>query len=114
MLVKFEAYGGMFVHHCHNLEHEDDGMMRNYEVQSARADTLADAASRCDWAETQKQVSWVPVRSGLVLEATAELGAAADWRPVPGTPLLSAGCYRVNVASALPKELFRLRHPAKS
>lgn len=25
--------GGSFVQHCHNLEHEDDGMMRNFMVQ---------------------------------------------------------------------------------
>ena len=23
---------GLFLYHCHNLEHEDDGMMRNYRV----------------------------------------------------------------------------------
>lgn len=30
--LKFEDYTGIFVYHCHNLEHEDMGMMRNYEV----------------------------------------------------------------------------------
>ena len=25
-------YTGTFVYHCHNLEHEDMGMMRNFEV----------------------------------------------------------------------------------
>lgn len=30
--VSFERYAGMFLYHCHNLEHEDMGMMRNYAV----------------------------------------------------------------------------------
>jgi suppressor of ftsI len=33
VLVRFENYKGTFLYHCHNLEHEDAGMMRNYEVQ---------------------------------------------------------------------------------
>lgn len=34
VLVKFEDYAGMFLYHCHNLEHEDGGMMRNYRVDA--------------------------------------------------------------------------------
>ncbi|MBI3175350.1 MAG: multicopper oxidase domain-containing protein [Chloroflexi bacterium] len=30
----FEGFAGMFLYHCHSLEHEDGGMMRNYEVQT--------------------------------------------------------------------------------
>jgi blue copper oxidase len=33
LMVKFEDYDGLFLYHCHNLEHEDMGMMRNYFVQ---------------------------------------------------------------------------------
>lgn len=33
VLVKFEEYDGLFLYHCHNLEHEDMGMMRNYYIQ---------------------------------------------------------------------------------
>jgi len=32
IIVKFERTG-KFVFHCHNLEHEDDGMMLNFEVK---------------------------------------------------------------------------------
>lgn len=32
VLVKFETYKGIFLFHCHNLEHEDDGMMLNYKI----------------------------------------------------------------------------------
>ena len=34
ILISFSNYTGRFLYHCHNLEHEDMGMMRNYEVQS--------------------------------------------------------------------------------
>lgn len=34
LLIKFEDYPGLFLYHCHNLEHEDMGMMRNYRVQA--------------------------------------------------------------------------------
>jgi len=34
VLVRFESYTGMYLYHCHNLEHEDAGMMRNYRIES--------------------------------------------------------------------------------
>jgi FtsP/CotA-like multicopper oxidase with cupredoxin domain len=34
VLVKFEHYTGVYLYHCHNLEHEDGGMMRNFRVES--------------------------------------------------------------------------------
>jgi len=34
VLVRFEDYAGTFVYHCHNLEHGDAGMMRNYKIES--------------------------------------------------------------------------------
>jgi FtsP/CotA-like multicopper oxidase with cupredoxin domain len=32
ILVRFTGYRGLYLYHCHNLEHEDMGMMRNYRV----------------------------------------------------------------------------------
>lgn len=32
LLVKFDGYAGKYVYHCHMLEHEDNDMMRPYEV----------------------------------------------------------------------------------
>jgi len=32
VIVRFEGYKGRYVWHCHNLEHEDNEMMRPYEV----------------------------------------------------------------------------------
>ena len=34
LLVRFGDYPGLFLYHCHNLEHEDMGMMRNYLVEN--------------------------------------------------------------------------------
>ncbi len=33
ILRRFADYTGLFLYHCHNLEHEDMGMMRNYEIR---------------------------------------------------------------------------------
>lgn len=32
VLIRFDAYRGLYVMHCHQLEHEDMGMMVNFEV----------------------------------------------------------------------------------
>ena len=32
VIKPFEDYTGLFLYHCHNLEHEDLGMMRNFYV----------------------------------------------------------------------------------
>ncbi len=32
VIMKFEAPKGLYVFHCHNLEHEDNGMMANLEI----------------------------------------------------------------------------------
>lgn len=32
--VRFDSYPGLFLYHCHNLEHEDAGMMRNFVVEA--------------------------------------------------------------------------------
>jgi FtsP/CotA-like multicopper oxidase with cupredoxin domain len=34
LLLRFEKYPGRFMYHCHNLEHEDRGMMRNYQIRA--------------------------------------------------------------------------------
>jgi FtsP/CotA-like multicopper oxidase with cupredoxin domain len=34
VLARFKDYAGLYLYHCHILEHEDGGMMRNYRVES--------------------------------------------------------------------------------
>ena len=33
VVVQHSDYEGLFLYHCHNLEHEDEGMMQNYVLQ---------------------------------------------------------------------------------
>jgi FtsP/CotA-like multicopper oxidase with cupredoxin domain len=32
IIMRFLDYKGKYIYHCHNLEHEDMGMMRNFEI----------------------------------------------------------------------------------
>ena len=32
ILLRFQDYAGLFLYHCHMLEHEDSGLMRNYLI----------------------------------------------------------------------------------
>ena len=41
ILVRFEGYTGRYVFHCHMLEHEDNDMMRPYEVVPVVSDVAA-------------------------------------------------------------------------
>jgi FtsP/CotA-like multicopper oxidase with cupredoxin domain len=33
IIMSFKDFKGLFLYHCHNLEHEDMGMMRNYKIE---------------------------------------------------------------------------------
>ncbi|MEI8134237.1 MAG: multicopper oxidase domain-containing protein [bacterium] len=37
VLVRFDTYTGIYLLHCHNLEHEDMGMMSNFQVEQVGA-----------------------------------------------------------------------------
>ena len=34
VILRFEDFPGLFLYHCHNPEHEDLGMMRNYLIKT--------------------------------------------------------------------------------
>ncbi len=34
IIAKFEDYTGKYIHHCHLLEHEDNGMIGQFEIVS--------------------------------------------------------------------------------
>jgi FtsP/CotA-like multicopper oxidase with cupredoxin domain len=34
VLLRFADCAGLFLYHCHMLEHEDTGLMRNYRVEA--------------------------------------------------------------------------------
>ena len=48
VLVRFQAYCGAYVHHCHNLEHEDNGMMQNLDVLRPRGHRGFDDRLDCE------------------------------------------------------------------
>jgi FtsP/CotA-like multicopper oxidase with cupredoxin domain len=39
LLVNFGINPGLFLYHCHNLEHGDAGMMRNYYITGNASST---------------------------------------------------------------------------
>jgi spore coat protein A, manganese oxidase len=41
IIVRFEGYPGRYIWHCHNLEHEDNEMMRPYDVVTAESQRVA-------------------------------------------------------------------------
>ena len=79
VLVRFEAETGLFLHHCHNLEHEDAGMMQNFEVIPTPD---ADLRIQCE-GETCS-VSWAAEVNGL-LEVSTDL-SPSTWQPVMEIP----------------------------
>lgn len=38
IIQRFGPYPGTFLYHCHNLEHEDEGMMRNFRIEGSSSD----------------------------------------------------------------------------
>ena len=46
ILLKFEDFEGLYLYHCHNLEHEDMGMMRNYRVEAREG---IESGIQCKW-----------------------------------------------------------------
>lgn len=49
VVVKFGKHSGVFLVHCHNLEHEDHGMMQNFElVQNSAVEHGAPLPTRMD------------------------------------------------------------------
>ena len=49
IIAKFEGYSGRYVWHCHNLDHEDNEMMRPYEVLAKQPPKAAQALAQPDW-----------------------------------------------------------------
>jgi FtsP/CotA-like multicopper oxidase with cupredoxin domain len=34
LAMNFERFESLYIYHCHNMEHEDTGMMRYFQVQN--------------------------------------------------------------------------------
>lgn len=76
VLMKYESHSGLYLYHCHILEHEDLGMMRNFMIRTALA---------------SKSVATV---GGADSTARIQLGSSADnWLSLTGEIEAPAGCH---------------------
>lgn len=101
LLVSFDAHPGKFLHHCHNLEHEDTGMMQNFAVLPA-----PEADLQVSHNGTDCTISW----SGKIdakLESSPDL-SINSWQPVTQTPNLIDGRYTVTLPQSEKKYFYRL------
>jgi len=103
VLTRFDTHPGVFVHHCHNLEHEDSGMMQNFEVLPPP--TLA---VRRDG--TSVTLSWPEAEQGWRLESSAETSGAA-WDLVAQNPTPVGGRWTVTVSETTGWRFYRLAKP---
>ncbi len=52
IIAKFEGYPGRYVWHCHILEHEDNEMMRPYEILAANGARAASSPPSQEWCKS--------------------------------------------------------------
>jgi hypothetical protein len=103
VLTRFDSHPGVFVHHCHNLEHEDSGMMQNFEVlpPPALAVRREGASVRLSWPESEQ--SWR-------LESSTEANGLT-WDPVAQPPTAVGGRWVLTVTELTGKRFYRLVTP---
>ena len=104
VLIRFDAYAGLFVSHCHNLEHEDSGMMQNFEV-------LPPSPVRV---EVERQgnrvtVSYPVSAFDYTLESADSLAPAAQWSKVAESPTLKGDRLTVTLLETSGIRFYRLR-----
>lgn len=100
VLMCFEANPGVFVHHCHNLEHEDSGMMQNFEVLRPPALAIESAG----WGVS---LSWPVSSEGWRLETSTET-IGSPWRPVVEVPVVVDQRWTVRIAEPTGPQFYRL------
>jgi FtsP/CotA-like multicopper oxidase with cupredoxin domain len=100
VLTRFDTHPGLFVHHCHNLEHEDSGMMQNFEVLPP-----PELAIQRDGSGVS--LSWPQAAEGWGLESCAEANGLV-WDPVAESPVAVGGRWTVNVTELTGRRFYRL------
>jgi len=101
VLVRFDTHSGVFVHHCHNLEHEDTGMMQNFNV-------LPPPGLQIQRQPNGVTVSWPGTETGWTLESSPSLGTGADWQPVAEPPVQAGEEWSVIVTETAGRRYYRL------
>lgn len=107
--IKFDAHDGIFVHHCHNLEHEDDGMMQNFQVEAgAVVDPKAPALRIERMGNNMLHISWPSTAQGYRLQTSRVFGNRIEWEFVSQMPESEGGQLSVMIEANLPATFFRL------
>lgn len=98
--MRFDSHPGVFVHHCHNLEHEDSGMMQNFEVQ--RPPVLA-----IERDGGGVSLSWPESAEGWRLETATE-AVGSSWGAVAAVPVAVGQRWTVRIAEPMGPRFYRL------
>lgn len=98
ILVQFDSHPGVFVHHCHNLEHEDSGMMQNFRV-------LPDPRLEVSIKPEKTIISWPGELEGWTLEFSDSLN---DWQPVTKQPVMINNYWTVTLPGNTKTSFYRL------
>lgn len=109
-LVKFDAHEGAFVLHCHNLEHEDGGMMLNFDVSPSGPPIEGPRLNVRH--EAQEIVITAPHdATDYRLEGTLNPGHDAVWAPVTVSPAHTEAGMEFRIPANGTMQFFRLLKP---
>lgn len=103
VLIRFEAHPGVFAHHCHNLEHEDSGMMQNFEV-------LGPPSLKIERIGNEAHLSWQDSEGVWRLESSAGT-EGASWEPAGMASETASGQRTLRVPATGLVKFFRLSNP---
>jgi blue copper oxidase len=103
VLTRFDTHSGVFAHHCHNLEHEDSGMMQNFEVLPPPTLTVHRDG-------TSVTLSWPESEPDWRLESSAQANGTI-WQPGAESPKLLSGRWTVTVSELAGQGFYRLVKP---
>lgn len=108
VLIQFDAYEGVFVTHCHNLEHEDDGMMQNMEVKSGAVVEPVGPNLMIERSGNMVHLSWPMAAMDYRLESRTSLDAMSKWQPVTPMPEMTGDRMVVIVEANVAVQFYRL------
>ncbi len=101
LLVRFTAHTGTFMLHCHNLEHEDDGMMQNFMVDDTGSVATGDSPA---------DIRMMPsVGDGIV---TVQVNPGSRARDLSVTDMRGRTVYATTLAAGTSFEVIDLRDRA--
>ena len=103
VLIRFDAYAGVFVSHCHNLEHEDSGMMQNFEVLPARLGITIQT--------DRLALSYPAIATEYFIESTSSLAAPESWSRVTEPASIQGDTATVTLMPTSGNRFYRLVRP---